>query len=262
MKSYDLEIGTKIPVLSETMLLTPLFRYNKNAIFYSPPSLAGKKIGSIFENMIDVLYTDQSIDMQDAIKKYGKLSEQSISQNEFTIKKWMKIFNREHDNLIPWLSFMEEDLEFARHILNSLDKQPIIINPFTGDYDPSKDNPRLIDIKKWQELINKFNKKYTFISISNPYNTLKDIITISDTTTFKQIAAIIKEAGLFLSIENGAFHVGVASGAKCICIMKDFPINGKVWMPNFLYTDNMWVYEEKRVHYIIEKEFDKINNIL
>lgn len=262
MKKYDLEIGTKIPVLSETMLLTPLFRYNKNAIFLSPPTLAGKKVGSIFENMIDVLYTDQPIDMNDAIEKYGKINEKSISPHEFTIKKWMKIFDIKHDNFIPWLSFAEEDDIFAKYILNSLDKQPIIINPFVGDYSPDKENPRMIDITLWQNLINDYKHKYTFITLSDKHKILKDVMVISDTTTFKQIGTIIKEAGLFLSIENGAFHIGVASGAKCICIMKDFPMNGTVWMPNFLYSDDMWTYEEKRVHYIMEKNFNNLKDIL
>lgn len=262
MKKYDLEIGTKIPVLSETMLLTPLFRYNKNAIFHSPQTLDGKKIGSIFENMIDVLYTNEPIDMCDSIEKYGKVAEKSISPHEFTIKKWMKIFNIEHDNLIPWLSFTEEDIEFAKHILNNLDKQPIVINPFIGDYSPDKENPRMIDITLWQNLINDYKHKYTFITLSDKHQILKNTMVIGNNTTFKQIGAIIKEAGLFLSIENGGFHVGVGSGAKCICVMKGFPMNGTVWMPNFLYLDNMWKYEEKRVHYIMEKDFDNIKNML
>jgi hypothetical protein len=57
-------------------------------------------------------------------------------------------------------------------------------------------------------------------------------------------------------------HLAISSGATCICFIAGLNWEGGVWMPNFLYTDDMWIHEPKRSYYLDFNSFDKLKDIL
>lgn len=264
---YEFEFGLKTPTLGELMLITPLYRYKTKTKFETLPTPKGKKVGSIFEGMAEVIYTDNPINEEYTIKKYGKF-EKPIFEN--VIKAWLKCFDMKHNNYIPWVNFNLNDLLFGRNYLSKY-KNPIIISPFSGGYDPKLQqscNLRMPSLDGWQKIIDEYKHKYTFIAVSDEHKLLKNIEILDFNLTFREIASIIKAAGLYIGVESGMYHLAIASGAMCVCLIQDKENwetswrQGGIFMPNFLYTDDMWIHEPKRSYYLEYNSFDKINNLL
>jgi ADP-heptose:LPS heptosyltransferase len=264
---YEFEFGLKNPLLGELMLYTPLYRYKKKTKFEIVPTQRGKKVGSIFEGMTEVIYTDNPIDEEYTIKKYGKF-EKPVFEN--VIKAWFKCFDIKHDNYIPWINFNLDDLVFGRNYLCKY-KNPIIISPFAGGYDPKSQQRcdlRMAPLDRWQKIIDEYKDKYTFIALSDEHKLFKNIEVLDFNLTFREIASIIKAAGLYIGVESGMHHLAIASGAMCICFIQDEKNwdtswrQGGIYIPNFLYTDDMWIHESKRSYYLDFNSFYKLKDIL
>lgn len=258
---YEFEFGLKVPVLGELMLFTPLYRYMNKTKFEIVPTSRGKKVASIFYGMTEVIYTDSPIDQEYTIKKYGKF-EKPIFEN--TIKAWFKCFDIKHNNYIPWINFNLDDLVFGRNYLLKY-KNPIIISPFSGGFNPKLQQPcnlRMAPLDQWQRIIDAYKDKYTFIALSDEHRLLKNVEILDFNLTFREVASVIKAAGLYIGVESGMHHLAIASGATCICFIAGLGWEGGVWMPNFLYTDDMWIHEPKRSYYLDFNSFDKLRDIL
>jgi ADP-heptose:LPS heptosyltransferase len=264
---YEFEFGLKNPLLGELMLYTPLYRYKKKTKFEILPTQRGKKVGSIFEGMTEVIYTDDPIDEEYTIKKYGKF-EKPVFEN--VIKAWFKCFDIKHNNYIPWINFNLDDLVFGRNYLSKY-KNPIIISPFAGGYNPKSQQRcdlRMAPLDRWQKTIDEYKNKYTFIALSDEHKLFKNIEVLDFNLTFREIASIIKAAGLYIGVESGMHHLAIASGAMCVCFIQDKENwdtswkQGGIYIPNFLYTDDMWIHEPKRSYYLDFNSFDKLKDVL
>jgi hypothetical protein len=123
-------------------------------------------------------------------------------------------------------------------------------------------------LDRWQKIIDEYKHKYTFIALSDEHKLFKNIEVLDFNLTFREIASIIKAAGLYIGVESGMHHLAIASGAMCVCFIQDEKNwetswrQGGIYVPNFLYTDDMWIHEPKRSYYLDFNSFDKLKDIL
>ena len=123
------------------------------------------------------------------------------------------------------LYFSDAEEQFARNIIfnNNLSKEKfIVIEPQSNDeYTVNKKYP----LDKWQYIANTLVKKgYQLVQLgkNNKDQVLDGVVNLTGKTTFRQAAAIIKLANLFVSSEGGLMHAANAVSTSSVIVISGF----------------------------------------
>lgn len=134
------------------------------------------------------------------------------------------------------LFLTHEEIGIATNLIGIKSKPLIVIEPHTKDsYSVNKRYP----FGKWQNVVNILKDRYDFIQVGAQGNKVLDNVKdLTGQTTFRECAAVIAEADLFLGAEGGLMHAANAVGIKSVIIVTGFlhprmtcyPGNMNIWI--------------------------------
>jgi hypothetical protein len=169
------------------------------------------------------------------------------------------------ENLIPYVKLSKSEIDYGLKFCSKFDKPVIIFNPIPGGYHLTCPTAlyKMLDFKKWEEILFELSKKYTIIHVSRFENSIDFPYTIKNedlSLNMRKLIAVLRISGKYVGIESGMLHLAIAAGAFCFSIIphNDGYHNGINWQ-NWIYTEDMWKFEPCRIKYYI---FDEYKNIL
>lgn len=250
-----IQFGIPHTSIESTFLATCLFRNSPTSTVQVRDTWYGRNIGSIFEGMARVAYVDQPIPEDIAMKMYGNPAKRDFSDH--VAKMYVNSFEMGHDNYIPWMTFTPSDIERARDIVSRF-KGPICISPICGQYHRDRDwrkHVRMMDLSVWHKMVSQFKRAGRDVFY---FTSSKNYVEIPGTIPFldiplRDMCALFRVSGHYAGIENGMLYGAIASGARCLCIIPEHN-NTHFVAKNWVFTDDMWKHEAKRVFYITMSE--------
>ncbi len=234
--------------IESTFMVTPVFRYHRDAIIEFHDTERGRVLAEIFKGMGHIRFVREPITIEEAFALYGDRRRQV--HTDHICKMHVDAMAMGHNNYIPWMTFTLDELLAAKRFCAQF-RNPVCLNPMAGGavQDPlGGHDQRMLPMASWQRIVDALRDQYDFIYFTKEDNhrEIRHTHPVFD-LSLRQMCAVFKVAHLCLGIENGLHHGAIAAGATSKCFinldMKRF------YAPNTFYTDDMWWDEPKRVEY-------------
>ncbi len=234
--------------IESTFMVTPVFRYHRDAIIEFHDTERGRVLADIFTGMGHIRFVKDPITIEEAFARYGNPKAQDHCAH--ICKMHVDAMAMGHNNYIPWMVFSPADILFAKRFLAQF-RNPIVICPVAG---AAVQNPggegygRMMPMASWQRIVDALRDEHDFVYFTKednhiPLKHTHPVLNLS----LRQMCAVFKVAQIYLGIENGLHHGAIAAGAHTRCFIN---LNlRQFFAPNTFYTDDMWWDEPKRVQY-------------
>lgn len=209
-----------------------------------------RRVSAIYKNICDVEFVDEPVERIDRIIK-GEYP---------TAQKILDFFGITDVNCIPFIRLDEDEIQWAKNILNQYNNPIAILadNAGTG----RNDNPSALYREVPKESLTFIVKElkdrgYTPIQfgLSSGYNPIDGTVKMLD-LTIRQLAACYKVTNKHIGGDTGGgCHLALASGATCYVLIPDHNTSKGYNYDELLFHDNLWKDEPVRVKYINFKNY-------
>lgn len=184
---------------------SPVFENNPNLTY----DMSYKNKFYLSLNRYETNYCKQDLPHR-AIQRYDK----------HIIEQICEFYQIENPELKCELFLTEQEHEKANHMLQDISKEFIMIEPHSKrNYTPNRAYP----FKKWQNVVDKLTQHYEVIQVGFPGNSILENVTdFTGKTTFREAAALMSNAKLFLSTEGGLTHTATAVDTTALVVLTGY----------------------------------------
>ena len=133
------------------------------------------------------------------------------------------------------LYFSQREQQKVDDIKRSLNEKFVAIEPHSKtNYTPNRAYP----FEKWQKVVNELSKHTQVVQVGPPgKRVLENVIDLTNSTSFKEAALLLKYSQGFVSTEGGLVHAATAVDAKSVVVMTGYQSMKMVAYPQNINID-------------------------
>lgn len=240
-KEINFKIGNLGGGIGDSLQITPIFKYFKNATIEIKNNDKGRFIAPIYKNLAEIAFKDDPFTQEQSFSEFGDISKTDRLRNGAL--NYLYIYGIENKvSPIPWVTLEKEELDWAIDFLHNYQKPLSIICTMSAVQSGNGQLYRFMDLAKWQEIINFYSSLgYTPIQFGH----FKDLTNLDNLIpklglTVRQMAACMKIIGKTITLDTGPYHLSLAIGAKTKCLVPTFGWGVDYYFPNWGYSPDMF----------------------
>lgn len=256
----DIIFGSGNGGIGDLLMVNPLMRQNPNNVMQFYPNKRGISLSQLFMGICRIEFTDRMLSEPESKSLFGDISKHSPFEN--SALNFINIFGGDPSDIIPRIPIYQFDLDFAEEYLKRYEN-PICINAIVRDWqnlDNYQSLYKMLPFKEWQKIVDfLIEKGYTPVQFGTidgvcPIEKVKFDIGLS----LREMMACIHKIGRIITLDSGQHNLGIAAGAKVICLR---PYNNSAlgyFGSNWHFDrDEYWINKERNVKYYYFDEIEK-----